>query len=194
VNDVLETDRAEAYSLYNAKRYNEALCKYKILAERGDSYSAHWAGWMIETGLGATKDIQESIGFYLLAAEAGSPEAQFDLARMCARIDDHLKALEWYEKSAAQGFLPAMYRLGRLYKSGKGVIRNEERAFAYFEDAANRGHLFSQRQLIQRLLCGRQGILGRIKAIFWFLKLPFKVSAIVLKEDDDERTDVRLRE
>ncbi|MDX2252506.1 MAG: tetratricopeptide repeat protein [Nitrospira sp.] len=154
---------AEAARLYDKKRYEDALAQYALLAEQGDEYAARWAGWIIYKGLCARNNPQEAIHYYLLAAQSGSTVAWFDLAAMYARVGEYQKAIEWYERSAAEGYLPALYRLGRCYQSGKGVNQNEEKALAYFEKAASQGHIFAKGQLMRRRLVRDYGrILGSV--------------------------------
>ncbi|MBH0190717.1 MAG: sel1 repeat family protein [Nitrospira sp.] len=183
---------AEAARLYDQKRYEDALAQYALLAEQGDEYAARWAGWIIYKGLCARNNPQEAIHYYLLAAQSGSTVAWFDLADMYARIGEYRKAIEWYERSAAEGYLPALYRLGRCYQSGKGVNQNEEKAVAYFEEAASQGHIFAKGQLMRRRLVRDYGrMLGRFFFTFWCFKQSKQIAKIVMAEDDPP-TDERL--
>ena len=53
---------------------------------------------------------------------------------------DPAKAIEFYERSAAKGFHPAMNNLGVAYREGHGVQRDFAKALDYFKDAALRGN------------------------------------------------------
>lgn len=183
---------AEAARLYNEKRYEEALAQYALLAEQGDELAARWAGWIIAKGLCARNDPQEAIRYYLLAAKSGSKAAWFELASMYAYVGEYQKAIEWYERSAADGSLPALYRLGWYYKSGKGVDRNEEKAFAYFEEAAQNGHIFARSQLSRRRLLRDHGrVIGWLLYKCWCLKESVEIARIVMREEESQ-TDERL--
>jgi TPR repeat protein len=185
---------AEAARLYDEKRYEDALAQYALLAEQGDEFAARWAGWIIYKGLCARNDPQEAIRYYLLAAESGSTVAWFDLASMYARAGEYQHAIEWYEKSAAEGYLPALYRLGWCYKSGKGVDRNEEKARAYFEEAAQKGHIFAKGRLMRhRLVCDYGCVVGWLLYKFWCLKGYVEIARIVMHEEESQ-TDERLFE
>lgn len=185
---------AEAARLYDEKRYEDALAQYALLAEQGDEFAARWAGWIIYKGLCARNDPQEAIRYYLLAAESGSTVAWFDLASMYARAGEYQNAIEWYEKSAAEGYLPALYRLGWCYKSGKGVDRNEEKALVYFEEAAQKGHIFAKSQLMRRRILRDHGrVVGWLLYKFWCLKQSKQITKIVMDEDGPQ-TDERLIE
>lgn len=183
---------AEAARLYDEKHYEDALAQYALLAEQGDELAARWAGWIISKGLCSRNDPQEAIRYYLLAAESGSKPAWFELASMYAYVGEHQKAIEWYERSAADGYLPALYRLGWRYKSGRGVDRNEEKAFAYFEEAARQGHIFARSQLArQRLVRDHGRVVGWLLYKCWCLKESVEIIRIVRREEDSQ-TDERL--
>jgi TPR repeat protein len=171
----------EAARLYKEKRYEDALSQYALLAQQGDEFAARWAGWIIYKGFCAQNDPQEAIRYYLM----------FDLADMYARVGEYQRAFSWYER-AAEGYLPALYRLGRCYHLGKGVTRNEEKAVAYFEEAANQGHIFAKGWLMRRRLVRDYGqMLGWVFYKFWCLKGYKEIAKIVMAEDDPP-TDERL--
>jgi TPR repeat protein len=71
-----------------------------------------------------------------LAADSGSPTAQFDLAllydlgRGVPRNYD--EAMKWYRKAADQGYSPAMTNIGILYYNQEGVKRDLVEAYAWF--------------------------------------------------------------
>ena len=49
------------------------------------------------------------------------------------------EAAVWYEKAAQKGHAEAAMRLALLYAQGKGVEKNEKKAFTYMEQAAKAG-------------------------------------------------------
>lgn len=182
---------AEAARL-DEKRYEDALAQYTLLAEQGDEFAARRAGWIIYKGLCARNDPQEAIQYYLLAAQSGSKAPMFDLASMYTHFGEHQKAIEWYERSAAEGYLPALYRLGWCYKFGKGVDQNEEKAFTYFEEAAQKGHIFARSQLSRRRLMRDHGrVVGWLLYKCWCLKESVEIARIVMHEEESQ-TDERL--
>lgn len=177
----------EADRLYHENRYEEALAKYRELAEQGYPGSAHRIAWMTMQGLGTPKDYNEGMRWYKIAAEAGSPVAQFDLANEYTAVGDYQNALPLLERATAQSYTPAVYRLGWHYKLGKGVEVDEQKAFCMFKEAAGRGHLWAQKQLARRMLKGHEGLIGRLKGFWRLLKLPFIGLKVALKNKDDER-------
>ena len=53
---------------------------------------------------------------------------------------DYTKAVELYEKSAAQGSLTAKVNLGYMYDQGLGININKKKAMALYQEAANEGY------------------------------------------------------
>ena len=83
-------------------------------------------------------------------ARAGDAEAQLELARhhveeaRNARSErraqrDWKHAIEWYSKSAEQGFANAQFELGGMYILGDGVEKDEDRGVALLVQAAEQG-------------------------------------------------------
>jgi TPR repeat protein len=69
-------------------------------------------------------------------AEAGDPKAQNELGvayRMGEGVPkDKTEALNWYKKSARQGFADGMFNLGGSYYNGDGVNSDAQLAWAWF--------------------------------------------------------------
>jgi TPR repeat protein len=112
---------------------------------------------------------------------------------------DPAKAAEWYGKAAAQGHEKAkaalenlrpkgttpqpkpaptppvkdpteLYNLGRKYFNGDGVAKDDEKAFEYFRDAAERGHASAQNWLGFMYDRGRGVVQDDAKAVEWYRK------------------------
>ena len=79
---------------------------------------------------------QAAFELYLRAAQAGLPEAAFNIAVLLDSgrgvEKDVALAATWYARAAAQGHDRAAYNLGQLYASGDGVPRNTDLAQAWF--------------------------------------------------------------
>lgn len=74
---------------------------------------------------------------YLDAAEAGLPDAEFNVAIMLDSgrgvTQEPAQAALWYSRAAAHGLARAAYNLGQLYEAGQGVPQNAQLARAWFE-------------------------------------------------------------
>ncbi len=72
----------------------------------------------------------------LFVSAQTTPEEMYNKALECQREKDHSQAVQWYLKSAAQGYAMAQYNLGVCYDEGKGVERNREEAVIWWIIAA----------------------------------------------------------
>lgn len=76
-------------------------------------------------------------------AEAGDPEAQFQLGSLyvggLGLPEDPEKALEWLTRSAEQNYAEAQQLIGEIYDYGVGVDRDPELAVLWYRKAAEQG-------------------------------------------------------
>ena len=83
--------------------------------------------------------IRTGAQLYALAAQAGHPDAQADLAYLymnglgVPRSDD--AAAEWYQLAAVTGSPAARLALGAMFAVGRGVSQSDETAVYWFEQA-----------------------------------------------------------
>ena len=124
-------------------------------------------------------------------AESGDAEAQFelglayaegagnrDLAEMGDDLtlaldsveQDYVKAAEWLQKSAEQGFDKAQYFLGCLYLAGLGVKEDFDKARQWTQKAAEQGYAPAQNNLGCFYARGYGVPQDMNKALEWFKK------------------------
>ncbi len=94
----------------------------------------------------------EAVGLYVLRAEQGDPDAQYNLGHAYATGNDierdRSKAIKWYAAAAKAGHIEAQYALGSLFQHGwKGIPPNHREAADWFKRAAEQGHVKAQWQL-----------------------------------------------
>ena len=77
-------------------------------------------------------------------AEAGDPDAQYNLACMLHDGDgikeNKIEAEKWFRKAAEQGNAEAQYKLARMLYYGSGIPANETEAALWFRKATEQGH------------------------------------------------------
>jgi TPR repeat protein len=82
----------------------------------------------------------------------GDKVAQFQVGVMYERglevEKNQTKALQWYEKSAAQGHMDAQYNAAIMYISGRGVEANESVAMMRLAQAAKQGDKDARKLLL----------------------------------------------
>jgi hypothetical protein len=101
-----------------------------------------WA--IFHIGQGRREDLVKMVSFMRDAAEAGQPEAMYQLAQAIrlgiAAPPDPVGARAWYEKADAAGQADAANQLGTEYERGSaGRTIDPVRAVEYYRKAAERG-------------------------------------------------------
>jgi uncharacterized caspase-like protein len=122
-------DRVSAWAGVPAEQARELL----QLADAGDTRSMLAMGYMRLAPGTSQAELDEAIRYFERAAEAGSAEAQFELAKLYAEgrglQADPRKAIELFEQAAAQNEPRALNRLGYYYFYGEmGLPEDPARA------------------------------------------------------------------
>jgi TPR repeat protein/peptidoglycan hydrolase-like protein with peptidoglycan-binding domain len=123
-------------------------------------------------GIGVTKDPQAGAGWLLRAAQAGSPQAAFNVGVMYERgfvvERDSSKAIEWYRKAVAADLPMAKHNLALLLRDGKGVARNGKDAVELLRSAARQGMVGSMFTLGDIYERGDAAPKDQAAALAWF--------------------------
>lgn len=82
---------------------------------------------------------------------------------------DYETALKHLDPAAKAGDADAIYVLGQMYASGRGVKKDEKRAAEYFNDAAERGNADAQQSLGAALMLGEGIKQDMVEALKWFI-------------------------
>lgn len=115
------------------------------LAAQGDTRSMLGLAYIRLNPNEGRFDPVAAVDFLTRAAEAGSPEAQFELAKLYERGTgverDEPRALELYRAAADQSYADAINDLGFLhYQGGLGLPADPKKALGFFERAADLRH------------------------------------------------------
>jgi len=151
---------------------HHAVFWYCKAAEQGDAVAQCHLGWMHQyargvspytdtvavkrtTGkilieFGVVQDIEQSVFWYLEAAEKGDAVAQFNLGVMYDNgfgvVQDYGQAVFWYRKAAEQGDADAQCSLGFKYNSGRGIAHDNEKSVFWYQKANEQGVKSSQKK------------------------------------------------
>ena len=139
--DVSKQDAVDAWAEIRPDQEEQLLA----LADLGDTRSMLGLAYMRLNPNEGRFDPKEAVKFLERASEAGSPEAQFELARLYERGTgvpvDEARALELYRAAADQDFADAINDLGFMYhQGGLGLRPDPQKALEFFERAANLRH------------------------------------------------------
>ena len=119
-------------ALYDEKKYEAAVAKLKVAAEKGHKKAQYRLGYCFDKGKGVAEDDTKAFYWYSKAAAQDHAKAQYQLGRCYKKGEgtkvDLKKAVDLFQKAAKQGNADAMYALGKCYLKGQGVAADEKKA------------------------------------------------------------------
>ncbi|KAI8875574.1 HCP-like protein [Backusella circina FSU 941] len=105
-------------------------------------------GFLYQHGYGIRKITARAIEFYTLAAEEGSVDAKYNLARIYHTHHNmkwnYREAFKWYTEAAESGSIYAQSGLALLYQKGLGVDIHNSKAIYWYTQAAQKGNVQAQ--------------------------------------------------
>ncbi|CAM8647952.1 MORN motif [Oxalobacteraceae bacterium] len=114
------------------------------LAISGDVYSQYFLALMYRDGYGVTKNTQQALKWFKLAADKGFSDAQLELGLMYSNGDhlmkNSLEAIHFFRQAADLGNAKAQYMLGVMYTRGDGVPEDSQEAIRWIRLAAESGY------------------------------------------------------
>ncbi len=158
------------------QNYSEAIRLFRFAASTPNvrqGQANYEVARMYDYGIGVAKDEELAKWYYGAAAELSHAESLFRLgdlrfgdAAMAESGDEYdfwtdageefyRLAFAAFQRDAGAGDAYAMRRLGDLYRTGTGVVRNYEEAFSSYSAAADRG------DGLARLMTGRMQFEGQ---------------------------------
>jgi uncharacterized protein len=174
---------------YDDGNLEAAVRELKSLCADNDAPSAVFLGWLCETGkLAGTPDPTQAEASYRIAADRGDALGQYYLGTFLFRRREVAAAIGQLERSAEQGYAPALYSLGMLRLAGRGVAPDEAEAIRCLTRAAHGGHPFAQRWIAVRALQGRAGVRGFLRGLWWFMCVP----RLAFRLSSDETVDPNI--
>lgn len=166
---------------------NEAIRDLEALVERGSLASMQYIADAYEGGLGVERDQVKAREWYERAAHAGDALAAYRLGRKYLQEGKYNEAKELFEIGMAQGYMPCLHYLGRMYWKGVGVSQNLDQARSLLERASNAGYVFAKRDLALFLIKGRFGMAQRIRGMWLWLAAVKGLVTVSLTDPTRER-------
>ena len=100
-----------------------------------------------------SKDYNEAIKYYELAADQGKINAQYKLGVIYNQekylLKNDCKALKYFNLAANQGDSRAQYNLGLMYENGDGVKQDYKEAIKYYDLAADQENTYAINSLLR---------------------------------------------
>ncbi|GGX02418.1 tetratricopeptide repeat protein [Undibacterium macrobrachii] len=144
------------------KNEDAALEYFKAASEKGYIKGDIGLAQIFRNEKSKYYDLQSAHQLLLGAAEAGMPEAWFEVAlnfEAGIGVDkDPEKATYWYTRAANFGNAAAMNNLAAKYMEGSGVNLDVKKAVSLYEAAAKKGETMAQRNLGKIYLEGSSGV------------------------------------
>lgn len=117
-----ESRVAEGISLYDTRRFDEALAILRPAAEAGSSAAQYHLGLSLARGEGCPKDLGEAARWFERAATQGHGHSQYLLGHMYATGDgvavDRVRAHMWFTAATAGGWWKAREAREKLVDAG----------------------------------------------------------------------------
>ncbi|RIY36418.1 tetratricopeptide repeat protein [Psittacicella gerlachiana] len=100
----------------------KAFAYFVLAAQRGDITGQYWLGYLYETGTGVNQDMEQAIRWYtssaqrgdIIAAPALTALGRFYEYGLGSLTRDLIKAKEYYQQAALDGYVPAQQALRNL--------------------------------------------------------------------------------
>lgn len=138
------------YGICTTQNRSKGFQWYLVAANKGLSKAMDNVGLCYYLGRGTDKNIEKAKVYFEKAAEKEVADAQFTLAVIAEDEGDDRKSLKLLMAAAEQNHPQALNRLGDVYTQGLlGVETDKERAFEYYERAAEAGFWLAMIHLAQ---------------------------------------------
>ena len=124
--------------------FTETFPSVLALAQQGDIFAMDEVADMYASGYGTQKDDENADYWLKKAANTGYWRSQTKLGERYENMEQYTEAFEFYSKADDLGYEHAIYFLGALYATGRGVEKDCNKAFELYEIAAKKGDLGAQ--------------------------------------------------
>jgi TPR repeat protein len=176
-----EPDTARLRSAYDLLHQQNptAIVELKALAASSSPLAMLYLGCAYYEGCHLKKDLGEAKIWFAKMAELNDPRGAYLLGRVCEDLGDWEGAASAYEAGNRLHHQPSTYRLAQLARIGKGMAPNAERYIELLSDSADRGHIFSRRDLGSAYLSGRYGAKKFLVGLYYLSTLPLAIIRIL---------------
>ena len=177
--------RAERF--YEDEDFPSAFREYKSLADSGHSSCHTMVGWMYRSGTGTDKDLDLAKEYFLKAVEGNDAEAMHYLANLAIVNQDYNEALNWFIKSAAYGYSPALFGLGHMHRRKKYGMRDNMQAYHFYKMSSSLGYVIGRREVASMYIAGYHGFSGRIKGILLYINFMIYTIKLVWSDENSQK-------
>ena len=177
----------KANQYYDSKQYKEALSGYYELSCKGYSESQKILGWMYFKGLGTEVDFDKAQYWMEQVVANGEGESCYFLGQIFEEKNDPANAFKIYSKGKELDDLGSIYRLAKCYRLGKGIDRDVAKSRALINEACQKGHILSKKEISLQGLKNPLRLLSFLRSLGTIVRLPFIIFSIANKDMHDPR-------
>jgi TPR repeat protein len=95
----------------------------------------------------SSNNFENTIKICTPLAQSGDVWSQEILGGMYYKTENYKEAFKWTKKAAEQGFAPAQSKLGLLYETGKGTLKDYKKAIKWYRKSAAQGNITAQNNM-----------------------------------------------
>lgn len=161
-----------ALGLYSRGDYEAAASELFRVAPQGNPEAQYYLGYMMQNGLGTSKDPFGAVSWFRKAAGQDHLPSMtllgqaYSTGRGVTRNDK--EAVKWYTRAAQMGDAAAQNALGTMVRDGRGYKKNDALAIQWFAQAAGQGYAAAQSNLGAMYYLGRGVKANPAEAIKWY--------------------------
>jgi len=146
----------------------------KAAAESGNALAQFNYAQMLASDLPGAGGPDAALPWYLKAAQAGIPDAEYAVSRIYGSgsltvVADPAKARVWLTKAAQHNFEPAELDLGTALVEGRGGPRDEKEGFQWLLRAARAGNVPAQARIARLYRAGIGVDADFVSAAAWYI-------------------------
>ena len=141
---------------------NEAFRWFLRAAEQDEPSAQHMVAYCYNEGIGIAKNSVEEMKWLSKAAENGDVTSQMMMAQ---NADNDNDAFKWFLRAAELGNADAQYAVGTLFKNGKGVSSDYDKAILWYKKAIEQEYAWAYNDLAYLYFEGN-GVLKNLEKAF----------------------------
>lgn len=159
--DVNAKDQGGDTPVYLARKSRNGNIETFLMSRRADPYCDHWIPGQEEYEKAMRYwrnpiELNKAVQHFRTSAEQGHPASQFQYATFLEHgkgsiAKNPAASIEWYAKSADQGYLSALQHIAAIYLQGKIVPRNIPEAKKWLQKSVERYNDRNARELLKTL-------------------------------------------
>lgn len=138
-------------------------------------------------------DVKNALVWFTKAADQEDGEALFGIGSVYVAQREFRNALEYFERSANQGYARSYQWIAGIYQHGCGVPMDINKAVCFYKEGASRGYVMAERSLIN-IASVNGNVFEKLLSMLKLVLLQIRTAKIAYRNIDDNRlADVQLK-